>query len=61
MIIRIQEQHSTRRWSVYMDTWQAGFNSREQAESFVRQLKARIEAPHPWPGKVNAGLAQAAT
>jgi hypothetical protein len=32
-----------------MDGWEVGFDSRDEAEAFVRQLKARINAPHAWP------------
>lgn len=49
MIIEIQKQHSRNRWSVHMDAWEAGFNSLGEAESFVRLLKARIDAPHDLP------------
>lgn len=49
MIIEIHKQHSRNRWSVHMDAWEAGFNSLGEAESFVRLLKARIDAPHDLP------------
>ncbi|APC18430.1 hypothetical protein BLL42_22915 [Pseudomonas frederiksbergensis] len=49
MIIEITEQLARHRWIVHMDGWEAGFGSRDEAEAFVRQLKARINAPHAWP------------
>lgn len=49
MIIEITEQLARHRWVVHMDLWEAGFNSLDEAEAFVRQLKARIDAPHAWP------------
>lgn len=49
MIIEITEQLARHRWLVQMDVWEVGFDSRDDAEAFVRQLKARINAPHAWP------------
>lgn len=49
MIIEITELLARHRWIVHMDRWEAGFVSRDEAEAFVRQLKARINAPHAWP------------
>jgi hypothetical protein len=49
MIIEITEQLARHRWLVHMDGWEAGFNNLDEAEAFVRQLKARINAPHAWP------------
>lgn len=45
MIIEITEQLARHRWLVQMDVWEVGFDSRDEAEAFVRQLNA----PHVWP------------
>ncbi|EZP30946.1 hypothetical protein [Pseudomonas sp. RIT288] len=36
-------------WIVSLDDWQVSFDHLEDARAFVTRLKARIEAPHPWP------------
>ena len=53
MIIEITQKQATDGWIVYMDDLAVDFNSREGAQAFVDQLKARIDAPHVWP--VSAG------
>ena len=49
MIIAIAEKQTTHRWVVQLDNLEVIFNGREEAQAFVGQLKARINAPHPWP------------
>jgi hypothetical protein len=36
-------------WIVSLDDWQVSFDHLEDARAFVSRLKARINAPHPWP------------
>lgn len=50
MIIDITEKPASHCWVVCMDALQVNFNSLGEAQAFVGQLKARIEAPHVWPG-----------
>lgn len=50
MIIDITEKPANHCWVVCMDALQVNFNSLEEAQAFVGQLKARIKAPHVWPG-----------
>ncbi|BCX70229.1 hypothetical protein [Pseudomonas izuensis] len=49
MIIDITEKPTNHCWVVRMDALQVNFNSLGEAQAFVGQLKARIEAPHVWP------------
>lgn len=49
MIIDITEQPTSHCWVVCIDALQVNFNSLQDAQAFVGQLKARIEAPHVWP------------
>lgn len=55
MIIDIAQEPISHCWVVCMDAMEVNFNSLEEAQAFVGQLKARIEAPHVWP--VTAGAA----
>jgi hypothetical protein len=50
MNIEITEIGVPHHWVVHMDDFEVNFNSQEQADAFVSQLKARIAAPHAWPG-----------
>ncbi|MBT9264902.1 hypothetical protein KKQ10_08435 [Pseudomonas sp. MG-9] len=36
-------------WVVSLDDCRVYFNQLEDAQAFVSRLKARIDAPHPWP------------
>lgn len=49
MIIDITEKPTSHCWVVRMDALEVNFNSLGQAQAFVGQLKARIDAPHAWP------------
>jgi hypothetical protein len=49
MFIEITEKPASHRWGVCIDALEVNFNSLAQAQAFVDQLKARIEAPHVWP------------
>lgn len=49
MIIDIKEKPTSHCWVVCMDALEVNFNNLGEAEAFVGQLKARIEAPHVWP------------
>ncbi|WP_223455520.1 MULTISPECIES: hypothetical protein [unclassified Pseudomonas] len=49
MIIDITQKPVSHCWVVYMDALEVNFNSLGEAQAFVGQLKARIEAPHVWP------------
>lgn len=49
MIIDITEKPTSHCWVVRMDALEVSFNSLSEAQVFVGQLKARIEAPHFWP------------
>ncbi|WP_433771511.1 hypothetical protein [Pseudomonas putida] len=49
MIIDIREKPASHCWVVCLDALQVNFNSLGEAQSFVGQLNARIEAPHVWP------------
>jgi hypothetical protein len=49
MIIEVSEQQVNHGWAVYLDALEVNFNSLEEAQAFVAQLKARIDAPHIWP------------
>ncbi|WP_207284569.1 hypothetical protein [Pseudomonas sp. FW300-N2A2] len=49
MIIDITEKPASHCWVVCMDALEVNFNSLSEAQAFVGQLKARIEAPHAWP------------
>jgi len=40
-------------WIVRMDAFVVRFDSKVAAQSFVDQLKARIDAPHAWPTLVD--------
>lgn len=57
MIIDITEKPVNHCWVVCMDTLKVNFNSLGEAQAFVGQLTARIEAPHVWPS--SAGPADA--
>lgn len=50
MNIGITQTRTPHGWVVQMDDLAVNFNSLEQANAFVGQLKARIAAPHVWPG-----------
>lgn len=49
MFIDITEKPASHCWGVCIDALEVNFNSQAQAQAFVDQLKARIEAPHVWP------------
>lgn len=49
MIIAITEKQTTHRWVVQLDNLEVNFNGPEEAQAFVGQLTARINAPHTWP------------
>jgi hypothetical protein len=49
MIIDIEDKRTIHGWVVRMDALAVNFNSLEEANAFVGQLKARIDAPHSWP------------
>lgn len=49
MIIDITAKPTGHGWLVHMDALTVGFSSLEAATAFVGQLRARIDAPHPWP------------
>jgi hypothetical protein len=49
MIIEVSEKPVNRGWAVQLDALEVNFNSLEEAQAFVAQLKARIDAPHVWP------------
>jgi hypothetical protein len=49
MIIDITQKPTSHCWVVRMDAFEVNFNSLGQAQAFVGQLKARIDAPHAWP------------
>jgi hypothetical protein len=49
MIIAISEKRTTHRWVVQLDNLEVNFNGQAEAQAFVGQLKARINAPHTWP------------
>ncbi|MNF75617.1 hypothetical protein [Pseudomonas azerbaijanorientalis] len=49
MIIDITERPASHCWVVCMDALQVNFYTLGEAQAFVGQLKARIEAPHVWP------------
>ncbi|MGF6092663.1 hypothetical protein [Pseudomonas sp. 18173] len=49
MIIDITEKPTSHCWVVRMDALEVNFNNLSEAQAFVGQLKARIEAPHAWP------------
>lgn len=64
MIIDITAKPTGHGWLVHMDALTVGFSSLEAATAFVGQLRARIDAPHPWPtspGQTEAPLGQSAT
>ena len=50
MIIDITEKPASHCWVVCMDAYEVNFNSLGEAQAFVGVLKARIDAPHVWPG-----------
>ncbi|WP_223547327.1 hypothetical protein [Pseudomonas sp. A-B-19] len=56
MIIDITEKPANHCWVVCMDALQVNFNSQGEAQAFVGQLKARIEAPHVWPSVADPGV-----
>jgi hypothetical protein len=58
MIIDIKEKPASHCWVVCMDALKVNFNTLGEAQAFVGQLTARIEAPHVWPS--GASLAGAA-
>ncbi len=49
MLITITQQQAQLRWTVHMDTWFVHFDSLGAAEDFAQRLRARLDAPHPWP------------
>lgn len=49
MLITITQQHAPLRWTVHMDAWFVHFNNLAAAEDFAQRLRARLDAPHPWP------------
>jgi len=49
MIIEVSEKQVKHGWAVHLDALEVNFNSLEEAQAFVAQLKARIDAPHTWP------------
>lgn len=49
MIIDITQKPASQCWVVCMDALEVNFNSLGEAQAFVGQLKARIDAPHAWP------------
>ena len=49
MRIEIMEKPTVHGWVVCLDALQVNFNSLEEAQAFVDQLKARIDAPRAWP------------
>ncbi|AHC35895.1 MULTISPECIES: hypothetical protein [Pseudomonas] len=49
MLITITQQQAPLRWTVHMDAWFVHFTSLAAAEDFVHRLRARLDAPHPWP------------
>ncbi|MGE8337959.1 hypothetical protein [Pseudomonas laurylsulfatiphila] len=58
MIIDIKAKPASHCWVVCMDALKVNFNTLGEAQAFVGQLTARIEAPHVWPS--GASLAGAA-
>ena len=50
MIIDITQKPASHCWVVCMDALKVNFYSLGEAQAFVGLLKARIEAPHVWPG-----------
>ncbi|KAB0486932.1 hypothetical protein SAMN04490202_0316 [Pseudomonas reinekei] len=55
MIIDIAQKPASHCWVVCMDDFKVSFNSLGEAQAFVGLLKARIAAPHVWPGAVDTG------
>jgi hypothetical protein len=49
MNIDIKKKQTTHGWVVHMDALEVSFNTQEEANAFVGQLQARIDAPHRWP------------
>lgn len=49
MVIDIMRKPAGHCWVVCMDALEVNFNSLDDAQAFVGQLKARIDAPHVWP------------
>lgn len=49
MNIEISATAAPHGWIVSLDDWQVSFDQLEDAQAFVRRLKARLDAPHPWP------------
>jgi hypothetical protein len=49
MIIEVSQKQVNHGWAVQLDALEVNFNSLEEAQAFVAQLKARIDAPHAWP------------
>lgn len=59
MIIDMTQSPTRHCWVVRMDALEVSFNTREDAQAFVGQLKARIEAPHVWPIPDDRGISKA--
>lgn len=53
MNIGIKEKQTTHGWVVHMDALEVNFNTLEEANAFVGQLQARIDAPHRWPNSAD--------
>jgi len=56
MIIDIKEKPASHCWVVCMDAFKVNFNTLGEAQAFVGQLTARIEAPHVWPSGASPPL-----
>ena len=49
MLIKVERGSTSDDWLVWMNAWCVKFRSYAEAEEFVKRLKGRIHAPHPYP------------
>ena len=49
MLIKVERGSTSDDWLVWMNAWCVKFRSYAEAEEFVKRLKGRINAPHPYP------------
>ena len=53
MLIRLDDASAPECWVVWMDACCAKFRSSAEAETFMKRLEDRINAPHPLPISIN--------
>ncbi len=49
MLIKVEREITSDDWVVWMNAWCVKFRSSAEAEAFVKRLKDRINASHPYP------------